>query len=93
MLQTSVPGNTVRTSSLRLLANPQFRRYEAGYLQIVVRYFGNTNRINQQGGTIEANGCGKFADITDTALQALKDIGLTHVWLTGCCGRHPNGLP
>jgi glycosidase len=52
--------------------------------QIVVRYFGNTNMTNQQGGTIEANGCGKFADITETALQALKDLGVTHVWLTGC---------
>ena len=42
--------------------------------QIVVRYFGNTNTTNQQDGTIEANGCGKFADITETALQALKDL-------------------
>jgi hypothetical protein len=46
--------------------------------QIVVRYFGNTNTTNQQDGTIETNGCGKFADITETALQALKDLGVTH---------------
>ena len=52
--------------------------------QIVVRYFGNTNTTNQQDGTIETNGCGKFADITETALQALKDLGVSHVWLTGC---------
>ena len=52
--------------------------------QIVVRYFGNTKTTNEQDGTIEANGCGKFADITETALQALKDLGVTHVWLTGC---------
>jgi glycosidase len=52
--------------------------------QIVVRYFGNTITTNQQDGTIEANGCGKFADITETVLQALKDLGVTHVWLTGC---------
>src|SRR6516164_11423456 len=52
--------------------------------QIVVRYFGNTNTTNQQDGTIETNGCSKFADITETALQALKDLGVTHVWLTGC---------
>jgi hypothetical protein len=48
--------------------------------QIVVRYFGNTNTTNQHDGSIEANGCGKFADITETALQALKDLGVTHVW-------------
>ena len=35
--------------------------------QIVVRYFGNTNTTNQQDGTIETNGCGRFADITETA--------------------------
>jgi len=52
--------------------------------QIVVRYFGTTNTTNQRNGTIEVNGCGKFADITETALQALKDLGVTHVWLTGC---------
>src|SRR6516164_49555 len=52
--------------------------------QIVARYFGNTNTTNQQDGTIEANGCGKFADITEIALQALEDLGVTHVWLTGC---------
>ena len=50
----------------------------------MVRYFGNTITTNQQDGTIEANGCGKFADITETVLQALKDLGVTHVWLTGC---------
>src|SRR5215472_7414768 len=52
--------------------------------QIVVRYFGNTNTTSQQDGTIETNGCSRFADITETALQALKDLGVTHVWLTGC---------
>ena len=67
--------------------------------QIVVRYFGNTNTTNQQDGTIETNGCGKFADITETALQALKDLGVTHVWLTGCLrqatltGYPEDGLP
>jgi glycosidase len=67
--------------------------------QIVVRYFGNTNTTNQQDGTIETNGCGKFADITETALQALKDLWVTHVWLTGCLrqatltGYPEDGLP
>jgi glycosidase len=50
----------------------------------VVRYFGNTNTTNQQDGTIETNGCGKLADIREIALQALKDLGVTHLWLTGC---------
>jgi glycosidase len=52
--------------------------------QLVVRYFGNTKTVNQTDGTIGTNGCGKFADISDIALQALKAFGATHIWLTGC---------
>ncbi|MBV8900715.1 MAG: alpha-amylase [Verrucomicrobia bacterium] len=52
--------------------------------QLVVRYFGNTTTVNQTDGTIATNGCGKFADINDTALQALKAFGATHIWLAGC---------
>src|SRR6266446_4427973 len=52
--------------------------------QLVVRYFSNINLTNQRDGTIETNGCGKFADITAVALEALRDFGVTHLWLTGC---------
>jgi glycosidase len=52
--------------------------------QVVVRYFGNTNTTNATDGTLETNGCGKFADINESALRTLKDLGVTHVWLTGC---------
>jgi glycosidase len=52
--------------------------------QLVVRYFGNTNATNQLNGTLAANGCGRFADITAVALTAIKALGATHVWLTGC---------
>lgn len=51
--------------------------------QIFTRLFGNQNTTNQFSGTIEENGCGKFNDITDTALESLKDFGLTHLWYTG----------
>ncbi|MCE7040052.1 alpha-amylase family protein [Dyadobacter sp. CY312] len=51
--------------------------------QIFTRLFGNLNTTNKFSGTIEENGCGKFNDITDTALSALKDFGLTHLWYTG----------
>jgi len=52
--------------------------------QLVVRYFGNTNTTNQRDGTLETNGCGKFADVNAAALRGLKELGVTHVWLTGC---------
>ncbi|KAA0991622.1 alpha-amylase family protein [Dyadobacter aurulentus] len=51
--------------------------------QIFTRLFGNQNTTNQFYGTIEENGCGKFDDINDTALKALTDFGITHVWYTG----------
>lgn len=51
--------------------------------QLVVRYFGNTNRTNALAGTIDQNGCGKFDDINDRAIESLATMGVTHVWLTG----------
>jgi glycosidase len=51
--------------------------------QLVVRYFANTNLTNQTNGSIHTNGCGKFNDINDAALRALRDLGITHIWLTG----------
>lgn len=51
--------------------------------QLLVRLFGNTNTRNQWYGSIEENGCGKFADITEAALQYLKAMNVSHVWYTG----------
>jgi len=51
--------------------------------QLVVRYFGNTNLTNQTNGPIDTNGCGKFSDINEAALTGLKELGVTHIWLTG----------
>lgn len=51
--------------------------------QIFTRLFGNTKTTNKFYGTIEENGCGKFNDINENALLAIKDLGVTHVWYTG----------
>src|SRR5215213_10299646 len=51
--------------------------------QLVVRYFGNVNGTNKRDGTLEENGCGKFSDIGEAALRGVKELGVTHVWLTG----------
>ena len=51
--------------------------------QIFVRLFGNRNEQVRSYGTISQNGCGKFDDITETALNSLRDFGVTHVWYTG----------
>lgn len=51
--------------------------------QVFTRLFGNTNTTNKPWGTIEENGVGKFNDFTDTALEELKSMGVTHMWYTG----------
>lgn len=51
--------------------------------QLLVRTFGNTNETRKPNGTIDENGCGKFADITPAALESLREMGFTHLWLTG----------
>jgi glycosidase len=51
--------------------------------QLLVRTFGNTNETCKLHGTLAENGCGKFHDINHAALVSLKDMGFTHLWLTG----------
>src|SRR5690606_17101419 len=51
--------------------------------QLLPRLFGNKSAVNKPHGTIQENGCGKFNDITDEALQSIKELGITHVWYTG----------
>lgn len=51
--------------------------------QVLPRLFGNTQTEFVPWGTREQNGIGKFSDFTDTAIRAIKDLGVTHIWLTG----------
>lgn len=51
--------------------------------QMMTRLFGNTKTANKPYGTIDENGVGKFDDITTTALNGIKELGVTHVWYTG----------
>jgi len=51
--------------------------------QLMVRTFGNTSETRKPNGTMSENGCGKFNDINPAALKSLKEMGFTHVWLTG----------
>lgn len=51
--------------------------------QVFTRLFGNTDTTNTPWGTIEENGVGKFNDITDGALEAIKALGVSHIWYTG----------
>jgi glycosidase len=51
--------------------------------QLLVRLFGNVNETRAVNGTLAQNGSGKFDDINDTAIDAIRDLGCTHIWLTG----------
>ena len=51
--------------------------------QLFPRLFGNYNETRKHNGTKEENGCGRFVDINERALQAIVDLGATHVWYTG----------
>ncbi len=50
---------------------------------VFTRLFGNTNTTNKPWGTVEENGVGKFNDFTDEALEAIKDLGISHIWYIG----------
>ncbi len=51
--------------------------------QLFVRLFGNTNATRKPNGTLVENSVGKFVDINDAALDSLREMGFTHLWLTG----------
>jgi glycosidase len=64
------------------------RRHDAGeartrIYQLFVRLFGNTNETRRENGSLAENGVGKFADINDAALNSIREMGFTHIWLTG----------
>lgn len=51
--------------------------------QLFPRLFTNSNPACIPNGTITQNGCGKMNQITDTVLNAIKQLGVTHIWYTG----------
>lgn len=73
----------LRTFTLVMLASWVRADERPVIYQLFVRHFGNTNETRKIHGTLEENGCGRFADINDAALASLKDLGVTHLWLTG----------
>ncbi|HEX4629793.1 MAG TPA: alpha-amylase family glycosyl hydrolase, partial [Chthoniobacterales bacterium] len=75
--QADLAGGTLTTHS-RHDEKTRVRIY-----QLFVRLFGNTNETRKRNGTLTENGVGKFADINDAALGSIREMGFTHVWLTG----------
>lgn len=51
--------------------------------QVLPRLFGNLCSAPQPYGDYERNGSGKLNDFTPLRLEAIKDLGCTHIWYTG----------
>jgi hypothetical protein len=77
-LNLGATNDQIATSKARLAAREKMRIY-----QLFVRLFGNTNETRKEDGTLAENGVGKFEDINNAALTSLRQMGFTHLWLTG----------
>ena len=51
--------------------------------QVLPRLFGNTKATNMVNGSVEENGVGKMSAFSSRVLQAIKEMGFTHIWYTG----------
>ena len=51
--------------------------------QLFPRWFTNVNEHCVPNGTLRQNGAGKFNEIDEHILTAIKQLGVTHVWYTG----------
>ena len=51
--------------------------------QAFVRHFSKIKGKNIPNGTIEENFCGKLNNFNAKALKSIKELGATHIWLTG----------
>ena len=59
--------------------------------QLLPRTFTNYNETRRHGGRMQENGCGTLNAITTKALNAIHDLGATHVWYTGVI-RHATAM-
>lgn len=51
--------------------------------QMLPRLWGSRRGGNKRNGSLSENGCGHFSDIDSPTLSYLRDLGVTHLWLTG----------
>ena len=51
--------------------------------QIFTRLFGNRQDHPVVNGNIRENGCGKMDDIDEATITRIRQMGVTHIWLTG----------
>ena len=71
------------TPALTLRARQGVGEERIRIYQLFVRLFGNTNETRKRNGTLVENGVGRFKDINNAALTSIRQMGFTHIWLTG----------
>ncbi|MBX0291860.1 alpha-amylase [Hymenobacter sp. HSC-4F20] len=81
--QPSAPVAETPFSSDPNTTDEQPQDHKLVIYQLMTRLFGNKTTVNKPYGTLQENGAGKFNDINNTALQAIRKMGTSHVWFTG----------
>jgi glycosidase len=71
-------SGTAGTGGSPLVSPDRVRIY-----QVFTRHWGNSKTANQPSATIDINGSGKFSVWDQTSLNYVKQLGFSHVWLTG----------
>ncbi len=51
--------------------------------QLLPRLYSNNQTANVFNGSLKQNGCGKLNDFNSKALNAIKQLGVSHIWFTG----------
>jgi len=51
--------------------------------QVLPRLYYSPSRPVVAGGSLAQNGCGKFKEFTASRLEAIRTLGVTHIWYTG----------
>lgn len=80
---TNTADNKMSQTNEQKAAQAHVGEGKAVVYQVFTRLFGNKNTNNKKWGTVEENGVGKFNDFDETALQSIKDLGVSHIWYTG----------
>jgi glycosidase len=75
--------NPKHTSSRKTVMMRKAKTDKLLVYQMMFHLWGNKNTTNKFDGTLEENGVTRFADIDERALTAIRQMGYTHLYLTG----------
>lgn len=74
---------TVKGKSAKKTVTKSMNTNKLTIYQMMFHLWGNKNTTNKFNGSAEENGVTKFKDISDLAIQKLKQFGYSHLYMTG----------